>query len=332
MLIKPFEEKYLAEAAELFVSNYKLLQKEIPLLPEKYMDREVIIPFIKDLLNKTKGVVALRKNVLVGYLIAIRLPYFKGASYGAYSPEWGHSAAKEKKAETYNLMYNKISSQWVANGCFTHTFTFLAHEKEVIDNFFWNGFGLLVMDAIRSLDTISQDFPSSVKIRLAEAGDLNTIICLENELKKHLASPPIFLLQDEPVNTVELKRELSEETKKIWLAFSEDKAIAFLQAELSAFGAAQIVNAPGTISITGAFTLPDYRGQGVAVALLNKLLEYAADNGFKRCSVDFESANLEGKHFWLTHFKPVCKAIIRRIDENIAWGNSRFNIYRADYA
>jgi hypothetical protein len=63
------------------------------------------------------------------------------------------------------------------------------------------------------------------------------------------------------------------------------------------------------------------------VALLNELLADAVANGLKRCSVDFETANLEGKHFWLTHFQPVCRSVIRRIDENIAWANSRFDLY-----
>jgi hypothetical protein len=214
LVLKPFAEKYLEDAATLFVSNYKSLREKYPILPEEYENREVIIPLIKNLLGETKGVVALRKSMLAGYVIGFRIPYFKGTSYGIFCPEWGHSATEEMKTEIYNQMYREISRHWVANGCFTHSFSFLAHEKEVIDNFFWNGFGLLVIDAIRSLDTIGRDFPSYVRIRPAEPGDADVIIRLENELNRHLASPPIFLSIDEQVNTDELKKELSEKTKK----------------------------------------------------------------------------------------------------------------------
>jgi GNAT superfamily N-acetyltransferase len=310
------------------VANYKLLRRENPLLPEKYEDQKVIMPFIKNLVNETRGVVALKGNLLVGYMVGFRIPYFKGTSYGVYCPEWGHSAIAEMKPDIYHQMYRRISRQWVANGCFTHAFTFLGHEKEMMDTFFWNEFGLLTIDAIRSVDAIDQDFPSSITIRPANPGDVLAIIRLETELKKYLADAPIFLFQDEPANPIELKQELAEKAKKIWLAFADDAPIAFLQAESSSFGAAQIVNDSETISITGAFTSPDYRGQGIAAALLNQLLADAADSSFKRCSVDFEVFNLAGRRFWLSHFQPVCYSVIRRIDENIAWANRRFNVYQ----
>ncbi|MBN1994109.1 MAG: GNAT family N-acetyltransferase [Anaerolineae bacterium] len=328
LTIKPFVEKYLGEAAQLFVANYKLLRQENPLLPEKYEEQQVIIPLIRNLADETGGVVALKEDLLVGYMLGFRIPYFKGTSYGAYCPEWGHAAIVETKPDIYHQMYRHISRQWVANGCFTHAFTFLGHEKEMLDTFFENGFGLLVIDAIRSVDVIGQDFPSAFTIRPAGPDDATTVSRLEYELQRHLAGSPIFLLEDEPTNVAELRRGLSEKTKKVWLAFAGDKPVAYLQAEASAFGAAQIVSDTHTVSITGAYTLPEYRGRGIAVTLLNELLVDAAANGSQRCSVDFESANLEGKHFWLAHFKPVCYSVIRRLDENIAWANSRFKVYQ----
>ena len=171
LVIKPFTDTYLEDAAGLFVSNYSLLRTQYPVLPQKYEDRAVIIPFIKNLADETEGVVAFSGGALVGYMLGMRLPYFKGTSYGAYCPEWAHSAVGDMKTKIYHQMYRKISHHWVANGCFTHSFTFLAHEREAIDNFFQIGFGLFVMDALRSLAPIDQDLPASIRIRPAEPGD-----------------------------------------------------------------------------------------------------------------------------------------------------------------
>ena len=327
-VIKPFTEKYLAEAVQLFVANYKLLRQESPLIPEKYEDPQTIMPLITDLVKESGGVVALQDNLLVGYMLnGFRIPYFKGTSYGAYCPEWGHAAIDTAKAAIYHQMYRQLSRQWVAQGCFTQAFTLLAHGKELLDAFFWYGFGLLTIDAIRSLEPVSVETPATVTIRPAALDDITMLVQLETELQKYLASAPIFLSQGEPVKPDELKRALAEKTKKVWLALAADQPVAYMQAEASAFGAAQIVNDTDTTSITGAFTQPEYRGQGVAAALLGQLLADAAGRGCKRCSVDFETANLAGRRFWLAHFQPVCYSVIRHIDENIIWANGRFNIY-----
>ena len=46
LVIKPFAKKYLEDAATLFVSTYRLLREKCPILPDKYENREVIIPVL----------------------------------------------------------------------------------------------------------------------------------------------------------------------------------------------------------------------------------------------------------------------------------------------
>jgi len=328
-VIKPFTTEYLGAAAALFTANYQLLRKDTPLLPEKYQRQTDVVALLKNMVDKREGIVALQKGKLVGYMVGgYRIPYFKGTSYGVFCPEWGHVVAVENKNEIYHRMYRELSPQWVAEGCFTHAISFLAHEKALLDTFFWYGFGLLVIDAIRALHRIDQTCPADVAIKRAEPVDAPAIIRLHTELNRHLASPSTFLFIDGQEQVSELEKELAGESKKVWLARVNDKLVAFIQAEASSFGAAQIVNDTDTISITGAYTLPEQRGRGIAVVLLNQLLAHAVEQGLIRCSVDFETANLEARHFWLTHFTPVCYSVIRRIDENIAWANnSQFNLY-----
>jgi hypothetical protein len=46
-------------------------------------------------------------------------------------------------------------------------------------------------------------------------------------------------------------------------------------------------------------------------------MDWAVEEGFVRCSVDFEATNLEACQFWLKHFQPACRSMIRRLDERI---------------
>ena len=327
LVIKPFTSEYLEDAAALFTTNYQLLRKDTPLLPEKYQNQADVITLLENLVDETRGIVVLQDNKLVGYMSGFRIPYFKGTSYGVFCPEWGHAALAEIKTDLYPRMYKEVSRHWVANGNFSHAISFLAHEQALLDTFFWYGFGLLVIDAIRSLTRTDQICPADVTIKRAEPHHAPAIIRLKTALNRHLASPSTFLFIGEQERVNKLEKELAEESKKIWLALVNDNPVAFIQAEPSAFGAAQIVNDENTTSITGAYTLPEQRVRGIAVALLNEMLVDAADHGGKRCSVDFETANVEARHFWLTHFTPVCYSVIRHVDENIAWANTQLNGY-----
>jgi GNAT superfamily N-acetyltransferase len=78
---------------------------------------------------------------------------------------------------------------------------------------------------------------------------------------------------------------------------------------------AGVIRDPGTASITGAFTLSERRGQGVATALLDAALAWARDRGYVRCAVDFESMNVEARRFWLRWFTPVVLTMARRLDD-----------------
>ena len=78
-----------------------------------------------------------------------------------------------------------------------------------------------------------------------------------------------------------------------------------------------------TVSITGAFTKKTARGSGVGTALLNQVLDWAKANGYQKCAVDCESANIPGSRFWLRHFQPICYALVRCVDERLAWANER---------
>jgi GNAT superfamily N-acetyltransferase len=68
------------------------------------------------------------------------------------------------------------------------------------------------------------------------------------------------------------------------------------------------------VAITGAYVLPEFRGKGVAEALLDTLLAWAKAQGKTTCSVDFESSNGYAAGFWLRYFKPVCYSLLRRVD------------------
>jgi GNAT superfamily N-acetyltransferase len=107
-------------------------------------------------------------------------------------------------------------------------------------------------------------------------------------------------------------RWLGDTGHAVWLACRDDAPVAYMQ--LCRLDEEVVVTDERTAGIEGAFTQPALRGSGIGTALLGRCLEWAREQGFERCAVDFEGENVLGRRFWLRHFEPVLYSLARRID------------------
>ena len=135
---------------------------------------------------------------------------------------------------------------------------------------------------------------------------------LDDGLWQHMRDAPIFLPVEKKGRDhwVEWIRDPSRYTL---LALVGHEPVAFLSLGPANEDVSTIILDEGTTSIYGAFTRQDARGRGIAAVLLDRALGRARDQGYVRCAVDFESANLDGARFWLRHFRPVCLSLFRQI-------------------
>jgi ribosomal protein S18 acetylase RimI-like enzyme len=229
----------------------------------------------------------------------------------AYCPEWGHATAEDSRTAIYTALYRAASAQWVMEGCQTHAITLLAQDQETERVWFWNGFGLAVVDAIRSLDPLGVPAPSDFCVRPAVSEDAELLAQLDAEHWSHYARPPILMVPHVPGDATAVRSFLSEAPNSIWLAMQGSHTMGFIRFESGSNGASDVVQANTTIAITGAYIRPDYRRRGAALALLDAALRDYASQGFERCAVDFESFNPEAASFWMKYFAPVCLSVIR---------------------
>jgi GNAT superfamily N-acetyltransferase len=318
--IVKFEEKYLEDAAALVAQRYRALCQEAPLVPARYADVEVTYSLLHGLASSAPGVAALRNGKLVGFLAAWMTPSWRGHAT-TYCPEWGNAADLDDARHIYQALYTKVAAFWVAQRYYVHTMSLFANDKKGIEGWQWLGFGYFVIDAVRSL-VAAEGAAATVDIRRATVADLAVATALDDQLWDHLASSPIFMSDDGDDSEDELHAWLSDPAKALWLAYRNGEPVAFLRMEGGNEGACTIVRDPGTASITGAFTVESARGDGIATALLNRGLSWAAEEGYTRCSVDFEAMNVPAARFWLHHFQPVCVSLYRHV--NPTGGQSRF--------
>lgn len=321
MDLKP---EHLNDAASLVASAFRRERQHVPSLPARYEDPASIFSMLERFLGKAPGIAALDGGRLVGFLQGVAIPEFKGTFRGVYCPEWAHAAAGPDRAGIYRLLYRQLAARWVADGCFTQALTLFAHDDEAVRAWFEANFGLLVMDACRPLAPLDEgpaNAPSgALEIRQGGARDIPLVVPLGQGLCRHLAASPTFLAGFHLLGPKDWERWLAEPDHFFWLAFLDGRTVAYVKGERSTDSACEIVRDPGTFSLTGAYTLPELRSSGVATRLLSAIVEWAKANGYERCTVDFESANFDGRSFWLRHFTPVCYSLIRRVDERVAGG------------
>ena len=314
--VTTFQDEFLSEAAALFIANFRKQRQATPLLPDKLEEPEQVINLLKDFLHSTPGIAALRNGRLVGYLSWLPIDRFRNMDRtGAFCPEWGHAVAEDGAASIYLAMYRKAAVQWNTAGCQVYAITLLSADQPAAKFWFWNGFGMIVINAIRSTQPLNISKPKNLVIRAAQPEEAETIARLESEHYIHYSSPPISMVPQPPEDVEGYREFLRRPNCKVWLAWIGNDPVGYVRFEPQAFGAAAIVRSDTTIAISAAYTRPQFRGHGVAPALLEAGLQHYAAKGFNICSVDFESTNPEASHFWLKYFDPVCISVMRILEK-----------------
>lgn len=307
-----FREDHLDEAAQLFIQNFKKLRQSVPALPPGMEDPQAVAKRIAELMAASPGLAAVENGQLKGYLGWWLIEGFRNTPRkAAYCPVYAHAADPQALEPVYMALYREAASRWHAAGCQVHVLTLLANDKAAERFWFWNGFGMLVVDAIRDIQPVGASAPKKLDIRRAEMEDAETIAALEVEHWRHYAQPPTLMAPQAPQDAAAYRNFLSDPHNSVWLALDGEKAVAYMRFEAQSFGAAEIVRSDTTTAITAAYTQPAFRGRGAAPALLEAALQHYRALGYERCSVDFESINPEASAFWLRYFSPVCFSVNR---------------------
>jgi ribosomal protein S18 acetylase RimI-like enzyme len=271
-----------------------------------------VVILFERMLQENSGLAAVKDGEVVGYLLWFYSTNFRNARHkAAYCPVWAHAAIQEQQPAIIRALYRAASAQWSDSSCEVHAISLLANDQTAIQTWFWSGFGLTVVDAIRPVSPLSLDHPTGVTIYQADLTDVGVLADLEAEHWHHYLTSPVFMNPTPPSSAAEFAELVQSPGGSAWLAYIDNQPVGYLRLEASGSGASEIVAAKTTISITGAYVLPAFRGRKIAPALLDAALRSYAAQGYTACSVDFESFNPEAAVFWMGYFEPVCYSLLR---------------------
>lgn len=255
MEIVPLGEEMLLAAAELFVKNYRNQRQATPILPNDMECPERVREKLGVFLPSGPAFAALEGGRLVGYLAGFLIDHFRNTGLkGAYCPVWAHAALEGQQERAYRSLYRAAAGAWTVADCGVHAISLLAEDHIAREVWFWNGFGLAVVDAIRTIQPLGVPYPTRLHIRQAQAEDASALAQLEEEHIRHYAQPPVLMVPQAAKGEQEFQEFMDTPPNSVWIAVSGGELAGYIRFEGGSFGATEIVQSPTTIAITGGPT------------------------------------------------------------------------------
>jgi GNAT superfamily N-acetyltransferase len=312
MEIQPLDPAFLPQAAALFCAKFKRLRQAIACIPDRLQEPQAVIDRLAHLVDNFPAFMALDSGRLVGVLAAWLVDDFRSTGRkAAYSPEWGHAASPGHEHLIYRALYRHAADRWAESGCQVHAITLLADDHLAQKVWFWNGFGLLVVDAVRPTSPLDISSSSPFSLFKATIEDIPILCALDDEHWRHYTHSPIFMAPRPGWSAEQAGAFLAYPQNCVWLAMDGRFPAGFIRFAARERDSVDILAAASVVKISGAYVRPAYRGRGIATQMLNLALQDYARQGFTCCAVDFESANPEAAAFWPRYFEMVCYSLMR---------------------
>jgi ribosomal protein S18 acetylase RimI-like enzyme len=317
MDITPLRKEHLEEAAALFAARYQQLRLSYPILPDRMADPANVYRKLEHVVAKWGGVAAWEQGRMLGYLNWVYADSFRGTGRkGAYCHEWAHASTGTNRPDVERALYTAAAQQWAADGCLVHAITLLADDPEAQQTWFWNGFGLLVVDGIRPMQPLQKAYDTGLIVRKATPADAEALCVLDAEHCRHYSTSPIFMTPRYGMSVEGFREFLGQERNSVWLAEDEGTLAGFIRYDGYEFECADILASDQGVFISGAFVRPAYRGRKVAVALLDSALRDYAARGFTNLTLDFESFNPYAARTWPRYFN-LASFSVARVPESL---------------
>lgn len=312
-------EETIDHLFRLWKAQFLDQQKSVHCLPDNFIiNKDFFTRSLTKMADSPYCAIAKHNEKLVGHMIFSDF-LFHGEKT-AICPIMGHSALKKYKKTIYHLLYQHIAQKLVENSILSHLFTYFADDTLLYTFFYELGFGMIVIDAFRDVSAITLDteLSSQFTIRLAEKSDIDSLMKIDKINTAYYSSSPIFLGdRNDPSPPSYYESILS--SSRLYLAFINSTLAGFMnirkvsQPDFSML----LDNTTSSIDQMGAFVLPEFRSKGIGKALLSRCISWAKKQNTTYIHVDFESANILAKNFWLKYFRPCLFSVRRRVYEDI---------------
>lgn len=311
------DEQGIRQAAEIALAAHERLRVERPWLPARSLAD--FSPRLEWMATEGSLYGLTRARRLVAFLGWFTLDDFRNLGPGALTPDWSFGIAPACRRENVSRfmapLVRRLLTDVCAAGLRVHAIGVPASSPELLDELSLLGWGRIVLDAARPARELlahesRHDIDASIRCAVSE--DAVALSLLDAQLAKHIADPPVLMPHAHGLDAGEWSAWLGDADSVTLIAERAGELIGFIKAAPPQMDVSWFVQGNETLAICGMWVNPEFRGQGVASALVDALATTALEVGRTLISVDCETHNPEARAFWLSRFVPVSWSFERR--------------------
>jgi ribosomal protein S18 acetylase RimI-like enzyme len=302
--VVPFTDDDLDAAAALLAARHARHRAVEPLLSPRYAEPSAAREEVERLwrTDGASGAAAFRGGRLAGYLL--------GAP--RTDPMWGDNVFVEAGGQAVDVaedvrdLYGLASTRWVDEGRPRHSVVAPAHDAALLDAWWRLSFGQQHAYALQAVPASSPSRTGTddgIEIRDPREEELEELIDLDLALPEHHGRAPVFgglpgWSREESRN--EWLKTFANDEEKVLIAAVGGRPVgcwALVPVERSSEHRG-LLQPDDACHLGFAVTLPDARGRGIGLALMQASLAWAAEQGYAAMTTDWRITNLLASRFW----------------------------------
>lgn len=230
-----------------------------------------------------------------------------------WTPVWGYGALGDNRENILSRLFHRIADDLCRKEKVHFQMKLYAHDENIVRLFSFMQFGIECEEGICCTD---EEIGSETKIQIRELDKQevqlrwseiwNVLSCLIH----HLQKSPVFYPGKE--FTEELyKTFFMDSNTYVYVALVNNRIIGLIEANTEK---SEFVGDYEECYNTGeAFVIEEYRGRGVAQALLHYVIKSLRTHGIKYLWVEHGTANPNARGFWNKYFSTYCYIMTRDI-------------------
>jgi GNAT superfamily N-acetyltransferase len=314
------EESHLNVAVQLAVDEYRNEQKNVTALYNKDYSSEIQNSII-DLFHNGKGHLIFENGIPVGFLGFYIGNNKDNKGYKtAFSPVYGYGINRgTDRGKIISLLFQHISELLLPLGVSNFIINLYAHDKDIIQSYVFNNFGIMCIDRIKNIDLpFTTEKIDGITFREFSKRDIQehkeTVLRYWRDLANHLRKSPAYYFGAEFTDRAYLEH-ISSSNTRLFTAINGEQIIAIVDA--SCFGNFFANNDMATVNISDLYVAPEFRSKRVAQGLLQYVSDVLIGDNYQRLWVEHGTVNPNALRFWSKYFDEFMYQVTRSIDKRI---------------
>lgn len=312
--ISPLDFKFFESAVALSYENYLSEATKTEGLNDS-INKSYFFHQLEPLFKQGIGKMAFEESVPVGFIA-----FKKAGTESAISPLCGYGIRHENRSKIAGKLFQETAAELCRDFIRKIRVNVYAHDADVMWMYIMSAFSMDLTDVVRTTqEPIDAEIPDTFTFREIGKVDLlkhkNDIIELYRSLINHLRLSPVFYHCRDFLPIENRFDDFLNNNIRVFAVFDDNSLAGMINAEPcdGGFG----VNDSNALNMGDVFIKPEYRGQGLAAALLRFANDELEKSSIQRLYVTHGTINPTARGFWDRYFTNYSYTMTRTINKDM---------------